>query len=132
MSTRFQPLQDTHVTCIGVQDHILFLEKIPGVNPVFQKKPEKDFMFHLTAGFPDPSERRMSVPAPNQKFIGLGRRVGASPRKGPEVWSYRMLKLRDQSLKQKELIMGFQREWKMKILNQLCIIENSFDSGIEV
>jgi hypothetical protein len=87
MSTRFQPLQDTHVTCIGVQDHILFLEKFPGVNPVFQKKPEKDFMFHLTAGFPYPSERRMNMSAPNQKFISLGRRVGASPRKGLEVRS---------------------------------------------
>jgi hypothetical protein len=87
MGTRFQPLKDTHVTCIGVQDHILFLEKIPGVNLVFQKKPEKDFMLYLTARFPDPSERRMNMSAPNQKFISLGRRVGASPRKGPEVRS---------------------------------------------
>jgi hypothetical protein len=74
----------------------------------------------------------MSVSAPNQKFIGLGRRVGASPRKGPEIRSYKMLKLRDQSLEQKELIMGFQREGKMKILNQLGISENSFNSGIGV
>jgi hypothetical protein len=43
-----------------------------------------------------------------------------------------MLKLRDQSLEQKELIMGFQREGKMKILNQLGISENSFNSGIGV
>jgi hypothetical protein len=132
MGTRFQPLKDTHVTCIGVQNHILFLEEIPGVNPVFQKKPEKDFMFHLTAGFPDPSERRMSVSAPNQKFISLGRREGASPRKGPEVRAYRMLKFRDQTLEQKELIMCFQGEGKMKTLNQLGIRENSFNSGIGV
>jgi hypothetical protein len=89
-------------------------------------------MFHLTAGFPDPSERRMSVSAPNQKFISLGRRVGASPRKGPEVRAYRMLKFRDQTLEQKELIMCFQGEGKMKTLNQLGIRENSFNSGIGV
>jgi hypothetical protein len=87
MSTRFQPLQDTHVTCVGIQDHILPLEKFPGVNTVFQKKPEKDFMFHLTAGFPNPSKCWMNMFAPNHTLINLGRREGTPPGKGPKIGS---------------------------------------------
>jgi hypothetical protein len=43
-----------------------------------------------------------------------------------------LLKLRDQALEQNELMMGFQREGGMKILDQLGGGENSFNSGIGV
>jgi hypothetical protein len=85
MGTRFQPLKDTHITSIRVQNHILLSKEIPGVNPVLQQKQEKDFVFHLTAGFPDPSERWVSVSVSNQEFISFGRREEVSPREGPEV-----------------------------------------------